>query len=140
MSLIDTLIIDLKKDEGTLLYAYTDPRGYITIGTGICIDKRAGCGITEAENYYLLSNRAHQAINDATSLVSNFNSLSEVRQAVLAGMAYNLGKKKMSAFVTFISLVASGDFLGAANDLLGTAAAKENVLRYQRYAEEMKNG
>lgn len=140
MSLTDTVKSQLERDEGVILHYYQDSRGYASVGCGRCIDQRVGGGLSQDEVDYLLANDISRAVNDATLLVSNFNDLTEARQAAIVGMVFNLGKKGFSTFTTFIRYITSEDYENAALDLLGTAAARELPARYQRYANAIRIG
>jgi lysozyme len=133
---INLALSQIKQDEGCKLILYQDPRGYSTIGWGCNLS----AGISQAEADFLLNNRVQIAVNNAQELVSNFDSLSDNRQAVLIGMAYNLGHATLEDFHQFIAFIEAGQFDQAADDLLTTAAAKELPARYNRYAEEIRKG
>jgi lysozyme len=60
---------------------------------------------------------AYQACMDAQSLYSNFDSLSSVRQEVLANMAYNLGKIGLSRFVKLKAAIEQSNFYTAAYEM-----------------------
>lgn len=134
MPLIDDLKTELKGEEGFIPYAYQDPQGYWTIGTGILIDKRKGGGITREEDDMLLTNRANTAIEGARDLFSNFDDLTQERQQALASMCYNMGKGGLSEFKQTIAAIEDEDYDKAADHILASLAAKQNPKRYQDYA------
>ena len=104
----------IKKHEGLRLKAYTDSVGKLTIGTGRNLTDN---GITEAEADFLLQNDLAMAEKDARLLFSNFDHLSEARQAVLIDMAFNMGIARFMEFHKFITAIENEAFIAAAHEL-----------------------
>lgn len=111
------LLAHLLVDEGVVLHAYTDSLGYLTIGVGRLIDKRKGGGISHEEAMYLLD---HDVTRIWHELVKRFPwvlSLDDVRQAVLANMAFNMGVPGLAKFVNTLAAVRRGDYSAAVNGM-----------------------
>lgn len=137
MAAIDIAIAQLKNDEGKRLHLYQDEKGNWTIGYGYNLSANP---IPENVADLLLLTSTQVAEQDCQEAVSNFDSLSDVRQAVLIGMAFNLGRQGFGEFTTFFDLIEAGDFSAASDDLLKSLAAQESPARYQRYAEALRAG
>jgi lysozyme len=135
--MISSLIEQLKRDEGTILHAYKDSRGFWTVGTGICIDSRVWCGITDAENELLLGNR----IAIATALLQTRHrwttQLDPVRLGVLQNMEFNLGAAGLDEFVKFLDYMQAEKWPQAAGEMLDSVWAKQVPERAGRLAKQI---
>lgn len=74
------------------------------------------------------------------SAYSWFAGLNEARQLAIVDMVFNLGKQKLDTFATFLGLMASGDFSGAADDLKTTAWYNQVGHRAVYVAEAIRSG
>jgi lysozyme len=136
MSYQDILIPQLRIDEGVRYVLYTDSRGVPTYGCG----HNAHVPITDAAVNQILMDDVAVAEVGARRLFPCFDQLSEVRQAVVMNMTFNLGEETLSTFTTFIGLVNSGDYAAAAQDMLGTAWAAQVGERAIRLSTAMREG
>ena len=134
MSYVDILRADLVLDEGDRNKPYPDQFGKITIGIGRNL---TDVGISEEEKELMFINDVAKAEVIAAKIFSGFDSMSNVRKAALANLAFNMGEATLSKFVGFIALVNAGQWSQAADDLLRTAYAKEVGPRAQRRAEQL---
>lgn len=130
----------LKSDEGTVLHAYPDHLGYLTIGTGRLIDKRKGGGITEAEADYLLDNDIARVSAEVMTALPWTENLGQARQSVLIAMAFQMGTAGLLKFVSTLRLVRAGDFAGAARQMLRSLWARQTPARAERLAKQMETG
>ena len=98
MSLLDAAVADLREDEGEVLWLYYDSRGVPTIGFGANL--REGripdaiarqITITPEGSRALFDLRLADAERDVALFLPWTAGLDEVRRAVLATMAYNMG-------------------------------------------------
>ena len=137
MSLLDVLYDQLEVDEGKRGKMYLDSRGIPTIGIGHNLRDRS---ISERAIRVIFEDDTAQAIDDAKHLFPNFDQLSEVRQAVLANMSFNLGLTKLAEFKLMRAAVATGNFDGAAEAMLDSAWAKQVGDRSKRLADAMRKG
>lgn len=133
---IDLLVSDLTTDESFVAYPYDDAtekhvqKGYTVEGT-----VTFGHGLTflyEDESLSVLRRRAARIFSELVLKLPWVAQLSEPRQRALTDMAFNLGVDGLLEFTTFISLMQSGDFGGAANDLNTTLWAKQVGSRANR--------
>jgi len=146
----DCLEADLVRDEGERLRAYKDSRGVWTIGVGheLAADPTACAelkrlidpGISKAEADALF----HQDLDTARHALDLhlpwWRSLDDVRQDVLANMAFNLGVAKLLTFESFLGFVKAGKYQHAALDMLGTLWAFQVGARARRLSAQMRTG
>ena len=138
--MIERLRQQLKADEGTVLHAYTDHMGFLTIGTGRLIDPKKGGGITAAEADYLLDNDISRVITEVATALPWTADLGLVRQCVLYAMAFQMGTPGLLKFVSTLRLVRAGDFRGAARQMQRSLWAKQTPERARRLARQMETG
>ena len=113
--MITSQTLDLiKKHEGVCLKPYMDSVGKLTIGIGRNL---TDCGISAAEADLLLQNDLATAEHGARLLFSNFDQLSEVRQAVLIDMMFNMGMTRFMQFHHMIEAVEQEDYALAAKEM-----------------------
>lgn len=138
--MITSLEDQLTRDEGDEPSAYQDSLGYWTIGVGRLIDARRGGRLSADERQYLLRNdvaRVRQQVADRLPWVSQ---LDEIRRAVLHNMAFQLGVNGLCNFVRTLALAKSGDYAGAAAEMLDSTWAKQTPERAQRLSQQMETG
>lgn len=136
----DRTIETLIAEEGFRASAYQDHLDFWTIGHGICIDARKGCGITEAESRYLLTNRVSAATTGLRIKLPWFAGLDEARQSALVQMAYQLGLGGLLGFKNMLAAIQAGDYERAAQEALNSAWAKQTPARAYRVADMIRNG
>lgn len=129
----------IKQHEGLVLHAYDDHLGYATIGYGRLIDKRKGGGITEQEAQYLLNNDIAKVYDSLNQALPFFKSLSEPRQGVLINMAFQLGVAGLLKFKRTLSLIESGDYQGASENMLKSLWAQQTPNRANEMAQQMRD-
>ena len=134
------VVKDLVRDEGEVLHAYTDSRGYLTIGVGRLIDRRGGGGISSDESRYLLGNDVDRTFADLDRSLPWWRDLSIDLQRVLVNMSFNLGIGGLLGFKSMLGNVKSGNRSSAASDLLSSLYAKQVGKRAERLAELLKGG
>ena len=143
MSLIEEL---LKEEEGLILQAYDDGtekvirpgttlKGHPTIGYGRALDVE---GITKDEALYLLRNDIAAVQTQAIKTFAWYSGLSEVRQAVILSMIFNLGLHGFSQFTSMIAAIERGDFETAATYMLNSLWARQVGHRATELAAMMK--
>lgn len=134
------LIKQLRDEEGEVLHAYEDHLGYLTIGVGRLIDKRKGGGITKEESAYLLNNDIAKVEKQLDERLSWWRRLDEARQAVIVGMAFQIGTDGLLGFKNTLAMVNDKDYVGASYGMLASKWAKQTPERARRMAEQMKTG
>lgn len=135
--LIETLLI---RDEGFRRSAYYDSLGYLTIGIGKLVDARKGGGITFEEALYLLRNEIAGKETDLRSHLPWYDSLDEVRRAVLLSMAFQMGVMGVLGFRNTLRCIEDGRFSEAADSMMASRWAQQTPLRAHRLAQAMRTG
>ena len=126
----------VKLHEGLRLLPYRCTAGKLTIGWGRNLDDR-GIDLDEAE--YLLRKDLLLAEKDAKTFAGEgWNSLSEVRKAVLIDMAFNLGSSRLSAFKKFKASLDGRDYERAAKEMLDSRWAVQVGRRATKLSEMMR--
>lgn len=131
------LLNDLKRYEGLRLKPYKDSVGKLTIGYGRNLDAK-GISKNEAEN--MLQNDVFAALQDAYSMFSSFHSHSIVRQEVIVGMIFNLGKKGFLSFTKMIAAFNEREYELTADEMLDSKWARQVGQRAIELAGRMRTG
>ena len=134
------LIQELTRDEGTVLHAYEDHLGYVTIGIGRLIDKRKGGGISLHEAQYLLGNDVDRVYVQLSAALPWFKRLSDGRQRALCNMAFQLGINGLLAFRNTLGLMEQGKWKEASSEALKSKWATQTPARAKRVAELIEKG
>lgn len=131
----------LKAFEGLRLEAYRDTLGILTIGYGHVDDT-----ITPDTVWTLEKAEAvfEQDLAEKTAQVKRhiswFYRLNEPRQAVLVGMAFQLGIGGLLGFNNTLGDIRDERWHEAANGMLSSKWAKQTPRRVQRLARQMETG
>lgn len=135
------LLSELAVDEGCVLYAYEDSLGYLTIGYGRLIDRRRGGSISPAEARLLLNNDVERIWNGLTKRFPWIEELDDVRQVVLANLAFNLGIDGLAQFKNTLAAVERGDYgIAAAGMRQSLWFRQVQSSRSERLIRMMRNG
>jgi lysozyme len=134
------LIRQLRDEEGEVLNAYQDHLGYWTIGVGRLIDKRKGGGITKEESEYLLNNDISKVNAQLDANIPWWRKLDEPRQAVLQGMAFQMGIANLLGFKNTLRMIEAADYEAAGKGMLNSLWAKQTPGRANRMSKQMKTG
>lgn len=131
------LAMELRRDEGVRLKPYKDSVGKLTIGVGRNLDDM---GISEVECEMLLQNDMVAHCMELDRKLPWWRTLGEVRQRVLANMAFNLGVTRLLGFKNTLALIESGQYAKAADEMLNSTWAKQVGLRATRLSGMMRTG
>ena len=135
------IVDQLKRDEGVRQVAYQDSLGLWTIGVGRLIDgRRVGAGLRIKEIEQMLLNDIADREQALRLSLPWFDSLDEVRQAVLVNMAFQLGVVGLLQFKDTLNRVREGDYAGAAAAMLQSKWASQTPERAKRVAKQMETG
>ncbi|QBZ71748.1 hypothetical protein [Pseudomonas phage KP1] len=138
---VSSLEDQLRLDEGEVLHAYTDSKGYLTIGIGVLIDKRKGGGITKEESTYLFHNRMTAKNRELMARFPWMAKLDEVRRAVFLNMAFQMGVEGVAGFKNALKAASVGNYTQAAVEMLDSKWAREDSPeRAERLATQMSSG
>lgn len=126
----------IEDHEGFVSHAYQDPLGYWTIGIGRMVDEKRGGGITKEEAYYLLENDLKEVREGLDREIPWWKDLSEVRQAALIDMAFNMGVEGLMGFRNMLKYLKEGDYEKAAVASQNSLWARQ-VGRRAKHIEKM---
>ena len=129
----------LRDEEGEVLHAYSDNLGFTTIGVGRLVDKRKGGGITSEESAYLLSNDIAKFERQLDKSLPWWRDLTEPRQAVILGMAFQMGVDGLLGFKNTLVMVKSGDYAGASENMMKSKWAQQTPARAKRMSDQMRS-
>jgi lysozyme len=149
----EQLLIELRRDEGEKLVAYLDSEGYWTIGVGHLIDPKRGAdpapfginlvgggSITSAQSRQLLDQDVSTVERELDEQLPWWRDLSEVRQRVLANMAFNMGLPTLKTFRNTLGAMEEGRYSDAAAGMLKSRWAVQVGNRAKRLALMMETG
>lgn len=148
------LIERLKKSEGYSPTIYVDTTGNLTIGYGTNLGKlilppgvsfkqvriQPANGVTITISEALLLNVLLPSIAELRSAIPWLDQLDEVRQRVLADMAYNLGTPGLLRWPIFLGQVQRGEFQAAAANMRSTRWARQVGARAVHLSYMMEHG
>lgn len=127
----------LIRHEGLRLKPYTDTVGKLTIGIGRNLTDR---GISREEAELLLDNDLASVVTALELAFSWWLSLDDVRQRVLADMAFNLGVGGLLKFKNTLAAVKEGRWDDAADGMLASRWAAQVGARASRLSRMMRTG
>ena len=130
----------LEDEEGRKRSAYQDHLGFWTIGIGRLIDTRKGGGLSDDEIDYLLANDIKAKTAEVAKALPWISTLNGARQAVLIGMAFQMGTEGLLAFKNTLAKIQAGDYAGAAEHMALSKWATQTPARAKRMAKQMETG
>ena len=128
----------LLREEGAESCAYQDLLGFWTIGVGRLIDSRKGGGLSNDEIDMLLENDIKRTYDAVLAALPWVEKLSDRRQAVLIGMAFQMGLGGLLKFKRMLALAENGQYSEAAIEMLLSKWAQQTVKRAYRMALQME--
>lgn len=133
-------VADLMREEGFKASAYQDHLGFWTIGYGVCIDERKGCGITQGEGATLLENRLELVRHKLDIAIPWWRELSPARCSALMSMAYQMGVTGLLNFKKMLGHMEAGRFEAAADEALNSTWAEQTPSRAYRVSQQIRTG
>ena len=133
------LFDDLKRDEGLRLTAYQDTLGVWTIGYGHA-HVAPGMIWTQAQADIQLHIDVARAAADLDHVLAWWRTLDDVRQDVMAELAFNMGIGALMTFHNTLGAVQHGDYAGAADGMAASLWARQVGARAGRLAAMMRTG
>lgn len=135
------LVIDLRRDEGTIPHAYQDHLGFWTIGTGRLIDKRKGGKLSDDEINFLLVNDIKACIADVDELPAwQAVKTDPVRARALLNMRFQLGGAGLRGFTNSLAKIAAKDWQGAGANLRKSRWYQQTKARAERVIRMIETG
>ena len=118
----NALIARLVAHEGLRLKPYRDTTGNLTIGVGRNLDR---AGVSRAEALAMLANDIAGVEAALDSSQPWWRKLDNVRQDVMAELAFNLGPCGLAAFHDTLNALRSGQYAAAADHLMASRWASQ---------------
>jgi lysozyme len=149
--ILESLIPSLRGAEGWSPTVYIDTTGNLTIGYGFNLGKlhvsAAGTvkvdpvnGISVAVGEQLILSEVVEVITAIRASLPWWDRLDDVRQEVLADMAYNLGMPGLLKWPIFLRQVRTGDYASAAGNMRSTLWYRQTGRRARRLVKMMETG
>jgi lysozyme len=134
---VEDLKDQLIRHEALRLKMYKDSLGILTIGVGHNLQDKP---ISKAAAMQILEDDINDAKVDLAKAYPWVVKLSLNRQNVLINMCFNMGIERLSTFKNTLRMVESGDYAGAATNMLQSKWATQVGDRAKELAEIMKTG
>ena len=131
------LIARLVRHEGLRLKPYRDTAGNLTIGVGRNLD---GAGVSKAEALAMLASDIGAVEGALDTSQPWWRKLDDVRQDVMAELAFNLGPAGLSAFHDTLNAMRAGQYAAAADHLLASRWATQVGARASELAALLRTG
>lgn len=119
------------------VFPYKDTVGKTTIGVGRNLDDE---GISDDEAMTLLRNDITEHLAALDQQLPWWRGMDEVRQRVIANMAFNMGIETLLTFKNTLAAMERGDYDAAANGMSASAWARQVGVRATRLVEMMRDG
>ena len=135
------LVAELRRDEGVRYEPYDDTVGVKTVGVGHNLQaKPLGLiyPLTDEEVDRILLLDIADTLEDLDDRLPWWRELSDVRQRVLANMAFNLGIGGLLDFRKMLAAAKSGRYEDAAREMLASKWARQVGDRAKRLADMMR--
>lgn len=121
-------------------------KGYLTVGIGHRIlpsdpeyGKPVGTKVTDERVEELFTQDVSIALENSNAIFSNFDTLPQEAQRVIANMMFNLGKKGFKSFKKLIAAVKDCDWSKAADEMKNSTWHGQVGDRAPRLVERMRN-
>ena len=137
---------ELTRDEGYRTAIYTDTEGLKTVGIGHLIVPRdpehgrsVGTKVTDERVQELFTQDLGIALESCNDVFSDFGTLPEDAQRIVANMMFNLGKPRFMGFKKCIAAVKTRDWNKAADEMVDSKWYRQVKGRGQRLEDRMRN-
>ena len=134
----------LHRDEGIVNKIYLDSLGFKTFGAGRLVKETdpeyllpVGTEVSSERINECFREDLRTALFDCERLYPHFYELPENAQMVIASMAFNLGRPKLSKFKNMKAAVDAGDYVEASAQMLDSRWAQQLPNRSARLAKMM---
>lgn len=134
---MQTLVDELKRDEGVRLKPYTDTVGKLSIGVGRNL---TDVGISDLECTTLLEGDIARTTAALDKNLTWWRNLDPIRQRVIVNMAFNMGVAGLMTFKNTLAAVQNGDYAAAATGMLQSKWAAQVGARAVRLSNMMRTG
>ena len=108
----------LIEHEEEILHAYTDSKGYLTIGVGHLIDKRKGGSIPQRISRLLLADDIAVKTAECRAAFDWYDGLDETRKDAIVNLCFNIGIQNLKGFRNMIAAIQACDWQRVHDELL----------------------
>jgi lysozyme len=129
---IDSLLSDLRRDEGWNPTVYRDTQAFFTIGYGFLVDPKKGVGLPKFLGELWLEHAALERIQLFRKLWPAYDSQPADVQRALGNMCYQLGADGLMQFSKMLAALSVGDRKRAALEALDSLWATQTPVRARR--------
>ena len=143
---IEKLREELANDEGVKYEIYNDHLGYPTFGIGHLIlesdsehGESTGTSVSEDRVKEAFEADVVGVLSDCERLYSDFGSLPEDAQRIIANMMFNMGRTRLSKFKGMKRGVDAQDWNAAADEMVDSTWYRQVTNRADRLVERMRN-
>ena len=143
---IERLRKQLEIDEGVKYEIYKDHLGYPTFGIGhLILDSDPeygwsdGKAVNEDRVIEAFESDLQGVLSDCKLLYSDFDSLPEDAQEIIANMMFNMGRPRLSKFKGMKRGVDNRDWHEAADEMVDSAWYRQVPNRAERLVTRMRN-
>lgn len=134
---LDLFRRQLERHEGRRRFPYQDTKGKWTIGIGHNLTDR---GLTDRQIDRLCDDDIQEVVLGMVQALPWFSDLDEVRQRVLADIAFNAGVHGLLGFRQMLAAMVVHDWTRAERELLDSEAAREAPGRFHSLAIMLVSG
>jgi len=136
---------EIAQDEGCRYEIYLDHLGKPTVGIGhLCVENEfefglpVGTPVSSDRVNELFKRDLEICLDDCRALFSDFDGLPDDAQAVIANMAFNLGRTRLGKFKKFIAAIDRHDWQNAASEMYDSKWRKQVPARAGRLIRRMR--
>ena len=123
------------KHEGIKQFPYICTADKLTIGIGRNLEDK---GLSDSEINFLFYNDIREVVIDLKKIFDNWDSIDDIRQAVLTDMRFNLGYGGFRSFKRLISAIKRKDYILAEVEMLDSEWAQQLPERANELSNMMK--
>ncbi|WP_036056958.1 glycoside hydrolase family protein [Burkholderia gladioli] len=143
--ILTLLEAELRRDEGVRYSIYLDTAGIPTVGVGhncqvAPLPTGWTCPLTDAQVNQLLANDIASTLAKLDRNLPWWRGMDEVRQRVVANLAFNLGIGTLLTFKNTLAAMQRGSYSVAAAGMLNSKWATQVGARATRLARAMETG
>ena len=142
---IEQLRKQLEVDEGCEYKIYNDHLGYATFGIGHLVKESdpeksldLGTPVSSERVAEAFESDIQSVLRDCNILYSDFHTLPEEAQQVIANMMFNLGRPRLSKFAGMKRGVDARDWNQAADEMVDSAWYRQVTNRADRLVERVR--
>jgi len=136
---------EIAQDEGCRYEIYLDHLGKPTVGIGhLCVENEfefglpVGTPVSSDRVNELFKRDLEICLDDCRALFADFDGLPDDAQAVIANMAFNLGRTRLGKFKKFIAAIDRHDWQNAASEMYDSKWRKQVPARAGRLIRRIR--